>query len=381
MKILFVAHEDGVNGASLSMLGMIDNFVENNKIYVLTNYKEGKFIDELKKRDVNIIYAPYRRWVAYKPKGKIKWIIKRILCFLACQINYVSALRVRSIIKNEKIDLIHSNTSVMNIGAILSRLCNIPHVWHIREFGQEDFNFHYLYTAKYSLNYIKKNSNGIITVSKALYSKYKNKLNTNKITVIYNGINTKNIQEKKFDKDKENINIIICGAITETKGQKDAILALNEIIKRGYHNVTLSIAGSGDTEPINDLISKLDLDTNVKLLGRVDNLVDIRKNIDLELVCSKCEAFGRVTIEAMMSMIPVIGSNTGGTTELIRDGYNGFLYKQGDYIDLADKIEFFLNNRDKIEYMGRNAYDFSKVFTSELNAKKVYDVYKEVVLT
>ena len=58
-------------------------------------------------------------------------------------------------------------------------------------------------------------------------------------------------------------------------------------------------------------IDELGLNNNINMLGQVRNLPEIRKNNDIELVCSKSEAFGRVTIEAMMSMMPVIGANTG----------------------------------------------------------------------
>lgn len=379
MNILFIAHEKSLNGASLSLLGIIDEIADENNIYVLSPYKEGDFVDELKKRNVKIFFSTYKRWKAYKPSKKYAWIAKKILCLLRCQINYISALRLKNVIIKEKIEIIHSNTSVMNIGGILSKISGIPHVWHIREFGEEDFNFNYLYSKKYTLNFMKENSDSIITVSKALYSKYENDLDKNKMTVIYNGVNLKNIYEKDFNISKNNINIIICGAISKAKGQKDAVLAINEIVKRGYNDLTLSIAGNGDTEEIVNLIETFNLSDKIKLLGRVNNLNDIRKDIDLELVCSKCEAFGRVTIEAMMSMIPVIGANTGGTKELIKDGYNGMLYKQGDYLDLADKIEMFMKDRSRIESMGRNAYEFSKKFTAELNASQIYRVYKKII--
>ena len=108
-------------------------------------------------------------------------------------------------------------------------------------------------------------------------------------------------------------------------------------------------------------------------------MLEIRKNMDLELVCSRCEAFGRVTIEAMMSMIPVIGANTGGTKELIKQGYNGLLYEKGDFEDLANKIEELYKDRSKIREMGKNAYDYSKGFTSERNAINIYNIYEKIV--
>ena len=352
MKILFVSHEEKLNGATLSLLGMIDELKKNkHKIFVLTCYKEGPFIDELNTRNIKIIYAPYRRWLIYKPQKKIKWIFKKYICLCLSSINYLSAFKVKKIINNEKIDIIHSNTSVVNIGAILSKICNIDHIWHIREFGEEDFNIHNIYSEKIMFNYFNR-SKYVIAVSNAIKDKYKGKIDENKIKVIYNGISNRNKVVRSFEKKKNNINLIIAGAITEGKGQIDAVLAINELKNRGYNN-------------------------NINMLGQVRNLPEIRKNNDIELVCSKSEAFGRVTIEAMMSMMPVIGANTGGTKELIKDKYNGLLYEQGNYKSLANKIEYFIVNRDEIERMAKNAYVFSKEFTVEKNMKQIYELYKQ----
>ena len=181
----------------------------------------------------------------------------------------------------------------------------------------------------------------------------------------------------EYEKKKNNINLIIAGAITEGKGQIDAVLAINELKNRGYNNIKLSIAGSGDINILKYKIDELGLNNNINMLGQVRNLPEIRKNNDIELVCSKSEAFGRVTIEAMMSMMPVIGANTGGTKELIKDKYNGLLYEQGNYKSLANKIEYFIVNRDEIERMAKNAYVFSKGFTVEKNMKQIYELYKQ----
>lgn len=377
MKILFVSHEEKLNGATLSLLGMIDELKKNkHKIFVLTCYKEGPFIDELNTRNIKIIYAPYRRWLIYKPQKKIKWIFKKYICLCLCSINYLSAFKVKKIINNEKIDIIHSNTSVVNIGAILSKICNIDHIWHIREFGEEDFNIHNIYSEKIMFNYFNR-SKYVIAVSNAIKDKYKGKIDENKIKVIYNGISNRNKVIRSFEKKKNNINLIIAGAITEGKGQIDAVLAINELKNRGYNNIKLSIAGSGDTNILKYKIDELGLNNNINMLGQVRNLPEIRKNNDIELVCSKSEAFGRVTIEAMMSMMPVIGANTGGTKELIKDKYNGLLYEQGNYKSLANKIEYFIVNRDEIERMAKNAYVFSKGFTVEKNMKQIYELYKQ----
>ena len=116
------------------------------------------------------------------------------------------------------------------------------------------------------------------------------------------------------------------------------------------------------------------------LLGMVKDMPSLRKKMDVELVCSVCEGFGRVTIEAMMSSNPVIGSDTGGTPELIQDGVNGYLYRQGNIQELADKIIGLLEHPEEIGRMGRNAYLFAVGrFTRKKNAEKILEVYEKLI--
>lgn len=56
--------------------------------------------------------------------------------------NLWQAVRLSKEIKNLRIDLIHTNTSVVNLGALLTGITGFPHVWHIREFGKKDFDIY-----------------------------------------------------------------------------------------------------------------------------------------------------------------------------------------------------------------------------------------------
>lgn len=140
-----------------------------------------------------------------------------------------------------------------------------------------------------------------------------------------------------------------------------------------FMSFTIYIAGSGEVyfEVNNELKER------VHFLGQVDNIRDIRKHIDIELVCSRAEAFGRVTAEAMLAGIPVIGSNTGGTPELINDGVDDFLYERGNIEMLADKIEILIKNKCLLKEMGRVAKEKAKkMFTIERCVKEIENVYK-----
>jgi glycosyltransferase involved in cell wall biosynthesis len=65
-------------------------------------------------------------------------------------------------------------------------------------------------------------------------------------------------------------------------------------------------------------------------------------------MASKAETFGMVTIEAMASGVPTIGSNAGGTPEILEYGKLGFLFEPLNALSLAKSIDDFLIHRDQI---------------------------------
>src|SRR5699024_12655003 len=148
--------------------------------------------------------------------------------------------------------------------------------------------------------------------------------------------------------------------IVEQKGQLDAVKAVNHLVKMGIKNIRLIVAGNIEdtlyTNKIKDYINEHQLHDYVEFIDHVDDLRQLRKKCDISLICSKKEAFGRVTIETMVSRMLVIGANTGGTAEIIEDNVNGLLYQEGNYLDLANKIQYAIANQDKIKIIIDRGY-------------------------
>lgn len=131
---------------------------------------------------------------------------------------------------------------------------------------------------------------------------------------------------------------------------------------------------------LKDLVKKYGLDSTVVFLGEVSDMVSLRSTMDIELMCAIKETFGRVTVEAMRSGLPVIGSNTGGTLEIIQDGVTGLLYKQGNAEDLAEKIIRIYKDEYFKERIAKNAYLYSQTsFTPKSNINAVIDAMDNVV--
>lgn len=195
----------------------------------------------------------------------------------------------------------------------------------------------------------------------------------------YNGLPSEYIKQKIRKTVPNVVNFLISGSLQEGKGQKEALEALYLLKMKGYNNLKLFIAGRGQEKFKSELLKLIfdqDLGDMAVMVGYVDDMNSLREQMDVELVCSRSEAFGRVTIEAMMSTNPVIATNAGANAELVVDLYNGLLYAQGQPKDLAIKIEYLLNYPQEIVRMGSNAYQYSiSNFTSKENANRIEHLY------
>jgi len=106
-----------------------------------------------------------------------------------------------------------------------------------------------------------------------------------------------------------------------------------------------SSTDSGYKQRLEQQAEALGVRSHLTFLGYVENPKSLIAAADLFLMCSKSEAFGRVTVEAMSVGCPIVGSHSGGTKEIVEEGVSGVLYNPGDPEDLAKKISDLLPNR------------------------------------
>lgn len=375
MKILFIGHESELNGASKSLLNIIAELKDKHEIYVLTSYKDGSFINELNKRNISYIYAPFYRFRIVKG-STLGWIKRKIIWYFFQNIeNEITAMRMARWAKDNNIDIIHTNSSVLDIGARISKYSKIAHVCHIREFGDLDFDMFPINPYMMGYKLLNRYTTAFICVSNAISNHY-DMIDSKKKYVIYNGVGRDNIIPI-HEKEWKTVRFLIAGRISDAKGQKEAIKACSLLLEQGIDNYELLIAGAGK-ESLENQVPKAVKD-KVRFLGQVSNMLAIRSVTDIELVCSRAEAFGRVTVEAMLAGNPVIGSNTGGTTELIQDGITGFLYEYGNSEDLAKKMKKLIENRDMLEMMGKTGQEFAlHNFLISVCAGKIEKLYEIV---
>ena len=379
MNILYVVHDNKKGGAALSFLEMISIIKKEHNVYVLTPHKNGYLPQKLDEMQISHSNAHYFWWKIALPQNKIAGLLLLFIYKILNVYNNIEAKRIKKLLDEKGINLIHSNSSVINFGALLSKETGIPHVWHLREYGEEDFGLKRMVSAIRYHKEMNAYAVGYIAISKSIKKKFSDVVDENKIYQIYNGVSEKFAFQKTFlNANDAKTKFLIAGNYCEEKGQTNVIKAVIELQKQGINEFEVYLAGSGDFAEPKRLVSENGLEKVVTFCGLVEDMHQLRRMVDAEIVASKCEAFGRVTIEAMRMSNPVIGTNTGGTPELITDGVNGLLFEYGNYIQLAECMKKYILDHTLIAKMGKNAYQTMKgKFTPEENAEKILELYKE----
>jgi len=377
MRVAFVTHYSSLYGANRSLLNLIDGLKEYNVESFVLCPSNGELPMRLKERNVPFLIFPFKNWVGSSS------IISRIKAPARLVINLAILPSLIRQVKQWNADIIYTNSSVTPIGALISRVLKKPHVWHIREFGWLDYQLRYDWGEKI-FKYWLNRADAIIAVSNAVKQIVLKNINT-KVYVIYNGVISTSesaILRKQIDlsNERSNYTFAIVGIISPNKGQEDAIRAL-AYLRKDYPNVRLLIVGSGSGEYIERLkvlCDELNLEESVEFWGYISNPFDAYLKADAILMCSKYEAMGRVTVEAMAAAKPVIGYNSTGTNELIEHGITGLLY-DGGYKEMAYCMAQFIKNPKWAQSLGINGWGKAqKEFVTEVYAKRIYEVLREL---
>ena len=274
--------------------------------------------------------------------------------------------RLVSAIKRTGCDLVYTNSVAAGAAAMAAKIAGKPHVWHLREFGQDDYELAYDLGRTLSDFLMRKLSITFIANSTAVANAYRERLGQAPINVIYNAVELIESPESRLAAEADAqwrqqgaIRCILVGKILQGKGQVDAVWAVLHLLHMKIPTELLIVGGTLDRsylKRIKGLIKDHNLTDRVRILGHTDNPIALMNSADLVLVCSRREAFGRVTVEGMKLGKPVIGTRTGGTTEIIDEGRTGLLYEPGDAQDLARKIAYLHDHKIHRDQMGLAAH-------------------------
>lgn len=236
MKVLYIFDEDDKYGAPKAGLEMILKLKEKYNIIPIVITSKRNKVNEICNNAKIENYVTYHHKYTYVRTSSI---MKNIIKFFPRWIRYkVGNIKAKYILEKninfDEIDIIHSNTSGLDLGVILSKKYKKPNILHIREYGvgEKNFNVH-SYRLKY-IDFLNNNVTNFIAISNTVKRFWINKgIDESKIFTIYDGVRTDDIKVKQtYSTANKQLKLIMLGTINRGKGQLELIEAINLLNRR-----------------------------------------------------------------------------------------------------------------------------------------------------
>ena len=365
-KVLFITHYSTTYGSNMSMYSLVRYFKDKGKSVSVLFPSKGILYQRMKEDNLDVHVIRFFYNILYY-RISARFLSIPLLWLYDIMLFPVVLYKVNKIMP----DIIYTNSSVNIFGGWIAKILGKQHIQHVREFMQEDFGSYFIFGKEIKKKFILE-SDKIIYVSKAVADIVTGGLPKNG-TIIYNGVR-KPLVVNEPNIIGENFRIGVVGYFSIAKQQHLAVEYFAEIIKL-YPKSTLHFVGDKQCSyknRIKKMVKDLNLTDSVVFEGFIGDEDKLYRKFDILLMCSRMEAFGRVTVEAMRRNIPVIGFDSGGTSELIEHGKTGFKFRT--YDDVLDAINTIVTNPEKRKAIVAKAKEYAdRAFAEELYSEKVYN--------
>ena len=294
-------------------------------------------------------------------------------------------LAIRKAIKEIGPDIIHTQLGADIYGVFAGRLAGVEKIMTTEVNTNNDEGFFYNLVKRSSLRFV----NRVVAVSQAVKEETKRRytLKSDKLEVIYNGIelNRFKLPIRNFDdKNKSDFIFGTIGRLSEQKGQRYLIRAF---AKTKNKKAKLFIAGEGELKAeFEEEIKALKLTKRVKLVGRVV-APDFLASLDAFVLPSLWEGMGIVLVEAALSGLPIIATRVGGVPEVV-SGEEAWLVDIENEMDknlvedrlvkaLSLELDNLINNYNKVEVAAK-IEKANKRMRDNFDIKKVSRQYENL---
>ena len=357
MKKITILTEDlgygGIEKSLCTLANYLASFANVEVVSLYKIYEEPAFLLDSK---VNIKYLtelkPNKLDITYNLKN-----LKLFSFFLAI-INY-TRIKIKS--RKALIDFITICDSdiIISTNRVLNKYLGNYKKDEVNAIAWEHLHHHD------NIEYVKllvkslKNINTLVVLSKSLADYYKNYFAENNINCSVEYIPDILDEIPTEYTNYKNNNLIAVGKMTPRKGFEDLITVF-KLVELNTNDVYLNLVGDGVSK--NKVLKKVvynNLTLKVHMYGYLPqkSINKLYKDSSIFCMTSHTEAFGITLIEAMSYKLPVIAFDSAeGARELIKNNYNGYLIKNRNEHEMANKIVELLNNKKELKRLGENAY-------------------------
>ncbi|MEA2143416.1 MAG: hypothetical protein QOI64_1846 [Solirubrobacteraceae bacterium] len=386
MKIVYLNHTGAISGAERSLLELMAHLPPEVEPVLVS--PEGPLHDAAKARGVAVQPVPWREAsLSVSPREAVT----------ATAALVASGRHVARLARATGAELIHANSIRAGVAAVVASIGGPPAIVHLRDtLPPGPLTSAVMGTIALGATSVIGNSHYTATAFSALSRRRRG------VHAIYNPIDLKRFTPEGMDRSaiRERLGVAesalvlgVVGQITPWKGQDTAVRALGEVRAR-HPDAVLLIAGEAKfvgaavrhdnaayLERLRAMASASGLGDAVRFLGEREDVVDIFGALDVLLVPSWEEPFGRVVVEGMAMGLPVIATAKGGPAEIISDGVDGMLADPEELSGWAERIERIAGDPALRDRLARAARERATAFGVHGHVAAVVGCYERALAT
>jgi glycosyltransferase involved in cell wall biosynthesis len=369
-KIFYLNHVSYLGGAEIALLDLLTSL--NRERYTpVALVPEGDLAERIRQLQIRCVPIPALDGVNRHTLSRFLWALPHL----------------HSLIQREKPDLLYANTNfTAEYAGILSKITRIPSVGHIRDIEPLGRMGRWL---------VRQNTK-LIAISEAvkqyLVSEH---IPEPQIVKVHDGVDLQRYKPHKSrlifvnhrDEEKNPLIIGLIGQIGERKGHR-YFLEAAWMITQSHPLVKFWIVGKEPaqgqeryTNQLTEYVREHHLQFQVKFWGFRPDITEILARVDILVLPSLQEPFGKIVIEAMAMGKPVIASRVGGVPEIVVDGQTGLLIPPADSEALRQALEQLIPDRKRREQMGLNGRKrVEQYFSLEKTVRETEHVYEQILM-
>jgi glycosyltransferase involved in cell wall biosynthesis len=386
MRVLYVSHTAHVSGGERSLLHLLAALDARVQAAVAT--PEGQLSATLRARGVPVRTIPgtagsLKPHPLHTPRT-VGELVRAALC-------------VRRLARRDAVDLVHANSIRAGlVAAAAARLGAPPAVVHVRDVLPEGPLTSLTRAA------VCGGASAIVANSTHTLERFADPRSSARLAVAHSPVDLDRLRAaNELDRAQARLSLGlpasagpvlgVVAQLTPWKAQDDAVRIVAGL-RLAHPDVRLVLAGSAKfvssstrhdnisfVRRLKGLIEDLGLSDRVVLLGERSDVPEVLRALDMLLVPSWEEPFGRTVVEGFAVGVPVAATSVGGPKEILRDGVDGILLPPRNPREWVAALSPLLSDAHRLAEMARHGRARAGVFDSRSHAERLLSLYGEVL--
>jgi glycosyltransferase involved in cell wall biosynthesis len=358
VRILYLQSTSETGGSDISLLRIVQKLDKNRFQAFVALPSDGPLVDQLEDAGCEVFILSDMKKLTTR-RGK--------RYFLSYLLNYPRAvLAILRLIREQKIDLVHTNTLHNLYGFMAARLAGLNHVWHVREIVLQS-----KIVRPIELFLARRFSDRVVVTSEAVGEMFSDRAGVppSNLRKIPNAIDTelyhpRNDGASIFEEMKIQAGIPLVGLVCRMDHWKgvDTFLKAAAICKKEFPDARYLVVGGAIegreayASEMEQLAGELRVNDVVRFTGwryRTQDMPKVHAALDVLVLASRWpEPFGLVLLEAMATGKPIVSTDQGGPREICVDGETAILVPPQDPEKMAAAILSLLRDPSRARQMG-----------------------------